>query len=59
MKITAISFRFTKNMGNHESKTIEVTATIEEDENEEQALTILRQFVMEQLNTEPYDGIPY
>jgi hypothetical protein len=49
MKITQISFRRTVNLGNYQSKTLEVTAEVGEDEIPQFAIWDLEDFVLEQL----------
>jgi hypothetical protein len=49
MKITQISFKRTVNLGNYQSKTLEVTAEVGEDEIPQFAIRDLEDFVLEQL----------
>ena len=65
MIITSITYQKVKNLGNHESERLEVTATVEEDEYVGDEIDQLRAFVelklnkADAINTDPFDDPDY
>lgn len=49
MRITSVSFGYTKNLGNYESRRVDATVTIDEHENFEDALLLAQAVVYEEI----------
>lgn len=53
MKFTAITYRRVKNLGNYESEALEMSVEVDDEQNIENAVYLLRNMVWEQLNRYP------